>query len=180
MKEKILFFITLAIGQSSFAQQKLTPSDAGSKVNFVIRNFGMKTNGNFTGLKGAIQFDPVNFGTSSFDISVDAATVDTDNSSRDAHLRKTDYFDVEKYKTIHFKSTKVVRSSVAGRFFVFGILTIKNISKPVQFGFSATPKNNGYIFEGEFEINRRDFGVGGSSISLSDKLKVILSVLAIK
>jgi len=162
------------------AQTAYTPVDAGSKVHFVIKNFGIKTGGDFTGLKGSIKFDPVNFAASAFDVSVDANTIDTDNDSRDGHLRKSDYFDVANHKTINFKSTKVVKSTAAGRFYVFGILTIKGVSKPVEFGFGATPKDGGYVFDGEFEINRRHFGVGGSSVSMSDALKVSLSVFAKK
>jgi polyisoprenoid-binding protein YceI len=61
---------------------------------------------------------------------------------------------------------------------MYGNLTIKGVTKPVEFGFGATPKDGGYFFDGEFKINRRDFGVGGSSVSLSDKLTVTLEVLA--
>jgi polyisoprenoid-binding protein YceI len=69
---------------------------------------------------------------------------------------------------------------VAGRYFVVGNLTIKGVTKVVQFGFSATPNDKGYIFKGEFDINRRDYGVGGSSISMSDNLKVSLDITATK
>jgi polyisoprenoid-binding protein YceI len=61
-----------------------------------------------------------------------------------------------------------------------GNLTIKGITKPVQFGFSATPSATGYTFAGEFDINRRDFGVGGKSAVMADKLKVNLIVSAKK
>ena len=172
----ILIFTCLAC--SSIAQSSLTPVDAESKVHFVIRNFGIKTGGDFSGLKGTIKFDPANLAASYFDVTVDAATVDTDNSSRDSHLRRDDYFDAEKYKTIHLKSTKVTRSSIAGRFFVFANLTIKGVTKPIEFCFDATAKNGGYVFEGEFTINRLDFGVGSSSVSLSDNLTVSLNVFA--
>lgn len=162
------------------AQVSYTPVDAGSRVHFVIKNFGVKTGGDFTGLKGNITFTPANLSSCSFDVTVDASTIDTDNESRDGHLRKSEYFDVATYKTIRFKSTKITLSSVAGRFYVFGELTIKGVTKPVEFGFGATPKDGGYVFDGEFRINRRDFGVGGSSISLSDNLTVSLSVVAKK
>jgi polyisoprenoid-binding protein YceI len=160
------------------AQSVLTPVDAESRVHFVIKNFAIKTGGDFSGLKGSIKFDPANYAASSFDVTVDANTIDTDNSSRDGHLRTAEYFDVSTYKTLHFKSTKVVLSSISGRFYIYGNLTIKGVTKPVEFGFGATPKNEGYVFDGEFTINRRDFGVGGSSISLSDNLTVSLSVFA--
>jgi polyisoprenoid-binding protein YceI len=144
----------------------------------VIKNFGIKTGGDFKGLKGNIKFYPANPTASSFDVTVDAGTVDTDNESRDGHLKKEEYFDVEKYKTIEFKSTKVMFSKVAGRFYMYANVTIKGVTKPVEFGFAATAKNGGYVFDGEFQINRRDFGVGGTSVSMSDKLTVSLSVFA--
>ncbi|MEO6251898.1 MAG: YceI family protein [Ferruginibacter sp.] len=173
-----LFLVFLILSNLVIGQASLTPVGDGSKVHFTIKNFGFKTGGDFSGLKGTIKFDPEKFSTSSFDITVDAATIDTDNSSRDGHLKKAEYFDVATHKTIHFKSTKITRSSVAGRFYVFGQLTIKGVTRPVEFGFGATPKNGGYVFDGEFSINRRNFGVGGSSVSLSDNLTVSLAVFA--
>ncbi|MBK7307436.1 MAG: YceI family protein [Chitinophagaceae bacterium] len=160
------------------AQRILSPIDASSKVHFVIKNFGIKTGGDFKGLKGTIKFLPANLAASAFDVTVDAATIDTDNESRDEHLRQAEYFDAATYKTIQITSTKITTSSIAGRFYMFANLTIKGVTKPVEFGFGATPKDGGYIFDGEFKINRRDFGVGGSSVSMSDNLTVSLSVLA--
>jgi polyisoprenoid-binding protein YceI len=179
MKITKLLFIALFISQIVFAQN-YTPTDAGSKVHFVIKNFGIKTGGDFTGLKGKITFNPSNLNASQFNVSVSATTINTDNNTRDKHLRKSEYFDVEKFTEITITSTKISESTVAGRFFFAGNLTIKGVTKPITFGFSATPSNDGYLFNGEFEINRRDFGVGGSSISLADKLKVSLSIVAKK
>jgi len=179
MKKIFTLLLTFGIYSNCItAQSTSTPVDADSKVHFVIKNFGIKTGGDFKGLKGNIKFYPANPAASSFDITVDAGTIDTDNDSRDDHLRKPEYFDVAKYKTIELKSTKVTFSKTAGRFYVFANLTIKGVTKPIEFGFAATPKNGGYIFDGEFQINRRDFGVGGNSVSLSDKLTVSLSVFA--
>ena len=179
MKKIFLLLVSYCIFSNlTFAQSSLTPFDAGSKVHFVIKNFGIKTGGDFKGLKGNIKFYPANPAVSVFDVTVDAGTIDTDNESRDEHLRKAEFFDAETYKTIEFKSTKVTFSKVAGRFYMFGNLTIKGVTKPVEFGFGATPKNGGYVFDGEFQINRRDFGVGGSSVSMSDNLTVSLSVFA--
>lgn len=179
MKKTYLLLILVFFSINfAYAQTNLTPVDAESKVHFVIKNFAIRTGGDFSGLKGTLKFDPENLAASSFDVTVEANTVDTDNSSRDKSLRSAEYFDVERFATIRFTSTKVMLSSVAGRFYVFGNLTIKGVTKPVEFGFSATPKNGGYFFEGDFKINRRDFGVGGSSISMSDNLNVSLEVFA--
>ncbi len=179
MKKTILTIITSFIITLLFAQT-YTPNDASSKVRFVIKNFGIKTGGSFSGLKGSITFNPKALTNSSFNVTVNSSTVDTDNSTRDKHLKKDEYFGVEKHPTIKFESTKITESNVAGRFYVVGNLAIKGITKEVKFGFSATPTSNGYLFKGEFEVNRRDFGVGGSSVSLSDNLKVNLEINANK
>lgn len=160
--------------------QKYTATDAGSKVSFVIKNFGIRTKGSFSGLKGNILFDPNALNTSTFNVSVNSKTIDTDNDTRDKHLRKEEYFHVEKYPVITFVSSKISRSSTAGRFFVVGNLTIKGITKTIEFGFSASPTASGYILKGEFDLNRRNFGIGGSSVSLSDNLKVKLEIAANK
>lgn len=179
MKKIIFLLIACFILVSGItAQRVLTPIDSESKVQFVIKNFGIKTRGNFKGLKGTIKFLPANLGISAFDVSIDAATIDTDNESRDEHLRKDEYFGVNTYKTIRFTSTRVTLSTTKGRYYIFGNLTIKGVTKPVEFGFNATVKDGGYLFEGEFKINRRDFGVGGSSVTLSDNLTVSLSISA--
>ena len=61
---------------------------------------------------------------------------------------------------------------------MFGKITIKGVTKEINFPFTSTAKNGGYLFEGSFKLNRRDFGVGGDSISLSDGLTVSLSIFA--
>ena len=170
----VLFF-TYAVAQNTF-----TPVDAGSKVHFTIKNFAIKTGGDFTGLRGSISFDPSKPSISSFLVSVDAATIDTESEMRDEHLKEEEYFDVLKYPIISFKSTRVTTSSNAGRYYMFGELTIKGVTRPVEFGFSATPKDGGYLFDGEFKINRLDYKVGEKSISLQDNVEVHLKVFAKK
>ena len=158
--------------------QSYTPVDDGSKVHFVINNFGIATGGDFTGLSGAIKFDPANPANSDFDVSVDASTINTDIQARDNHLRKSEYFDVKNYPKLSFKSTKVTKTNKDGYLYMFGNITIKGVTKEVKFPFTATTKNGGYLFEGSFKLNRRDFGVGGNSISISDDLTVSLSIFA--
>jgi len=169
-----LFCVVTAFGQN------YTPTDAGSKVRFVIKNFGINTGGTFEGLAGSIIFDPANLAGASFNVSVDAKSVDTDVEARDNHLRKEEYFDVEKYPKLSFRSTKITTTNKEGYLFMFGVITIKNISKEFSFPFKQTSKDGGILFEGEFKLNRRDFGVGGKSFSMSDELNVELSIFAKK
>jgi len=169
-----IFCVVTAFGQN------YTPTDAGSKVRFVIKNFGINTGGTFEGLAGSVVFDPANLAGASFNVSVDAKTVDTDMEARDNHLRKEEYFDVEKYPKLSFRSTKITTTNKEGYLFMFGVITIKNISKEISFPFKQTSKDGGILFEGEFKLNRLDFGVGGKSFSMSDELNVELSIFAKK
>jgi len=159
--------------------QEYHPTDQGSSVTFKIKNFGFGVDGSFTGLLGKIVFDPKDPGKASLDVSIDAATVNTDNGSRDGHLKKEDYFDVQNHPRIRFVSTSITPSGKNGSYTIAGKLTIKTTTKDISFPFTATPKGDDYLFNGEFTINRRDFGVGGSS-TISNSLTVSLAVLAKK
>ncbi|HVU57649.1 MAG TPA: YceI family protein [Puia sp.] len=165
------------VGIAAFSQQ-YKATDEGSSIKFRIKNFGIETGGFFTGLDGKISFDPSDVSKDSFDLSVDANTINTDNNMRDNHLRNEDYFDVRKYPRLRFVSTSVTVDRNA-HFTVTGKLTIKNTTKEVSIPFTATPKDSGYIFTGEFKLNRKDFQVGGSS-TISNNLTVNFSVFARK
>lgn len=177
MKRMLVTFSVFVFSLGLFSQS-FTPSDDGSKVHFVINNFGIPTGGDFTGLSGTIKFDPNDPTTADFDVSVDANSINTDIEARDNHLRKSEYFDVKTYPKLTFKSTKVTKTNKDGYLYMFGNLTIKGVTKEVKFPFSATAKNGGYLFEGSFKLDRRDFAVGGKSISLAEELTVSLSIYA--
>jgi polyisoprenoid-binding protein YceI len=177
MKRIFLFLSVLISATAATAQYK--PANHGSTIQFKIKNFGFSVNGSFSGLEGNIQFDPVHPDQCHFDVSVDAASVNTDNTMRDDHLRKETYFDVKMYPKIHFESTKILPASKAGTFIVSGKLTIKNITKEISFPFSASGSDTGYVFKGDFRINRKDFQIGGSS-TISDELDLMLNIVAEK
>ena len=151
--------------------QHFIPSDQGSKVHFIIKNFGISTGGDLSGLKGDINFDPGNLKTSTINVSVDVKTVDTDNGTRDEHLRGADYFDESKYPRIVFKSSKINLTNKSGSnwFYFSGTLTMHGITKSISFPFTALKQGNDYLFKGEFELNRVDYGVGGNSAVLAKR-----------
>jgi polyisoprenoid-binding protein YceI len=173
--------LILAIAFSSIAQ-KYTPTDSGSKVHFIIKNFGINTGGDLRGLSGTIEFDPAKLPASNFNVSVAVKTIDTDNGTRDEHLRSDSYFDAEKFPEITIKSTRINKTnkSTAGWFYFTGTLTMHGVTKTILFPFTATPKGSDYLFEGKFEIDRLVYGVGQSSSVMGKAVKVSLSVLAKK
>jgi len=175
---RIFLFLSVIISATAVKAQ-YKPTDQGSAVQFKIKNLGFSVNGSFSGLQGTIQFDPAHPDQSSFDVSVDAASVNTDNSMRDDHLRKDNYFDVKTYPRIRFQSIKILPGNKAGAFVVSGKLTIKNTTKEISFPFSATASLSGYFFKGSFRIHRKDFQIGGSS-TISDELDLMLNITAEK
>lgn len=177
MKHTLIILLLIIAGADLFAQN-YSPADASSEVRFTIKNFGLSVNGSFKGLKGKITFIPDNPAASSVNVSVDAATVNTGNGSRDKHLKKDDYFDATNHTVLTFVSTKI--TGKAGAYNIEGGITIKGITKKISFPFTATPVANGYRLQGQFKLNRRDFNVGGSSWVLSDDLTVSLNISAIK
>jgi polyisoprenoid-binding protein YceI len=173
-KIKLFLVLTLITG---LASAQFIPIEKESSISFKIKNFGFEVTGKFTGIAGRINFDPQNPSSSSFDITVDAATVNTDNSMRDKHLRGESYFDIANYPRIHFISTGISPGPDQGGFLLTGQLTIKNKVKEIKFPFKAVQGNEGFLLTGSFKLNRRDFNVGGTS-TISDELEVIVHVQA--
>jgi polyisoprenoid-binding protein YceI len=185
MKINLLLLVGLLAAEQSPAQYKAT--DQGSEIKFTIDNFGFGVNGSFMGLQGSIDFDPQNGVAGHLDVSVDAGTVNTDNSLRDSHLRNDTYFDVKNYARIRLVSTRITPTGTAGTYQFTGQLTIRNVTREISFPFTVSPaggaltspQGDGLRFKGSFTIKRKDFGVGGTS-TISNELTVSLNVLATK
>jgi polyisoprenoid-binding protein YceI len=161
----------------TFAQQPMTTFDNDSQVKFNIKHFGLSVIGSIQGLEGTVRFDPADLFNSQMNVSLMASTINTGNESRDNHLKKKDYFDVIQFPKITFKSKFVTAAQNPGTYIVNGTLFLKGLKKDINIPFTAKPKNNGYQFNGTFQMNRREFGIGGSSISLSDNLTIYLSII---
>lgn len=177
MKKKffLLAFSCLMI-IDSFSQE-MNWVDSKSKIEFAINNLGITTNGNFKGLTGKINWNPNNLANSYFFANIDASTIDTDLGARDKHLKKEDYLDVIHYPSLSFK-TSYIKLLSNGQYLAHGLLTIKNISRNIDLIFTVSKQADGYLFTGELKINRRDFNVGGRSLTLSNEVKIKLSAFA--
>lgn len=175
-----LFLIFVATSISLFTTaQTLTPTDEGSKVSFTIKNMGINVEGSLSGLKGKINFDPKKLSSSAFNVSVDVSTINTNNEKRDAHLLKSDFFDEAKYPEISIKTTSI-QAKANNVYFAKATLIMHGVSKNIQFDFIAKPNSNGYHFTGGFSINRLDYGVGGTSMTMSDKVNIKFYMNAVK
>jgi polyisoprenoid-binding protein YceI len=142
-----------------------------SAITFGIKNLGINTEGSISGLVAKVNFAPANLSASSIEASVDVNTINTDNSSRDEHLRSGDFFDVARYPKISLKSV-AFRHKSGNNYIGTFTLTIKDKSKQIEMPFTFLDKDNTIGFKGAFKINRLDFGVGSESMILSNDVTV--------
>jgi polyisoprenoid-binding protein YceI len=126
-----------------------------------------KEEGLFQDFAGALSYSPQDPAKCKIDLTVRAATLDTRNWVRDSVLRSDDFFDVEKYPTLSFRSTSVTATG-KGTYDVEGDLTIHGVTKRIivpakTIGVRVMPGIGDFAgFEAAFNIDRRDFGILGS------------------
>jgi len=141
---------------------------AHSQVSFAIRVMSVTTTrGRFNTLRGYLHIDEQNPASSWVEAEVDAASIDTHNLLRDAHLRSNAFFAVKKYPTIAFRSTRV--EHIAGSAYkVTGDLTLLGTTRPITFDVAYSGPSAGLNARASLTaratMNRDDFGLGRSMI----------------
>jgi polyisoprenoid-binding protein YceI len=114
---------------------------------------GGDPSGQFTGVRGAISFDPNDLANSKFVDSIDVATINTGNGMKNTHAKSEKWFDAEKYPTIIFASSAI--SKTATGYEAKGMLTMHGVQKEVVIPF--TFDNN--VFKGSIMVNRLDYNI---------------------
>jgi len=155
----VLFSLATAV-QAAPTTWTIDPSH--SNVTFTIRHFFSKVTGSFTKFSGEVVYDPANPAASATKVSIDAASINTANERRDGHLKSADFFDVEKFPTLTFESTKVTADGK--KLTVEGHLTMHGVTKPVKLEgefLGAGPAMGGQRagFEASTKIDRKEFGI---------------------
>jgi polyisoprenoid-binding protein YceI len=160
-----------------------------SEVSFTVRHLMVtKVRGRFTRFSGEIVTapDPLE---SSVSATIDVASVDTNHDQRDSHLRSADFFDVETYPTMTYRSTGVRPDRNA--FMVEGELTLKGVTRRVQLQLSlngiAPYMEGGTVagFSAAGNVNRRDFDVNfhavldGGGVVVGDEVTLNLEIEAV-
>jgi len=155
--------VLLAFGATAFATETFEVDVVHSDVSFKVRHFVSKSSGRFDDFSGTFVVDREDMTKSTVEFAVKMASIDTDNDSRDNHLKSADFFDVEKYPDMTFKSTGITKTGestydVTGQFNLHGVT--KEIVIPVEvLGFHEGEKGSQAGFEMDFVINRKDFGI---------------------
>jgi polyisoprenoid-binding protein YceI len=163
---------------------------AHSEVTFQVRHLLTKVRGRFSDFAGAVRFDEEEPGNSSVSLTIDAGSVDTNNTDRDQHLRSDDFFAVHTHPTIAFESSRVVRTST-DTYDVTGTLTVRGVAREITLlvaylGTANDPWGNARAgFETDLTINRKDFGLSWNAaletggFLVGDEVRISLSIQAI-
>ncbi len=152
-----------------------------SHVSFAIRVMSVSTTrGRFKALRGRLHIDEQHPANSWVDAQVEAASIDTRNKLRDAHLRSAAFFDVKKYSTITFTSTHV--EQVGGQNYqVAGKLTLHGVTRPITFDVAYYGQNSlmdtRTNLTAKATINRHDFGLGqGAAVRFAASSLVTIEI----
>jgi len=163
--------------------------DAGhTRIGFTGRHLMVATvQGQFEKFSGTVEFDEHDLTRSKADIQIEAASVNTHNVQRDEHFRSADFFDVEHYPSITFKSKRVImHDEHHGQ--LIGDLTIRNITREVVLegeyaGVSQTPWNTYSAgFSLRAKVYRKDWGLNwnmvlaGGGLVASDEITLIIDL----
>ena len=179
----------LAVAPAFADTYKIDPGH--SEVSFQIRHMVSQVRGRFNAFSGTVQMDPKNLAASSVEFTIKAESIDTNVADRDKHLRGADFFDVEKFPEITFKS-KSVKAAGKDKYNVLGTLTMHGVSKditlPVTFLGEGKDPWGGIRagFETATTLNRKDFGivwnkaVDNGGVLLGDDVKVEINLETVK
>jgi polyisoprenoid-binding protein YceI len=153
-----------------------------TEIGFTVRHLMSKVRGKFDTFEGTVvTADDVT--ASTVEVSVDLSSINTGTADRDAHLRSADFFEVDTYPSMTFKSTGVKQESDE-EFVLTGDLTIKGVTKPIELeveflGEGGDPWGGTRVgIEAKGEMSRKEFGidfnvpVSGDKVMIGDKIKL--------
>jgi polyisoprenoid-binding protein YceI len=156
-------------------------------AQFNVKNFFFFTvTGRLTEAAGTMIYHESDIRGSSVAVTIKAASVDTGNKQRDAHLRSTEFLAADNYPEISFRSTRVEKGRDRDALIVTGTLTIKGISREVVLAVTEVDRSRSpqgeeiAYYTAVTEINRHDFGVRYRRGLIGSKLKITIHVQAQK
>lgn len=169
MKE-VLIIAFLFTGQMALAQEWTTHTAA---VKFKIRNAGFAVNGTFDSVALYLTRSRLNWKDAALRGQVFAGSIDTGLGLRDSHLRKKEYLEVETYPWIRMESI-VLKHTGKGKLKGIFRLAIKEHTREIPLVLNFTESEDRISLETEFELDRREFGLGGKSLILADEVRVFV------
>jgi len=190
-KTLAVFVLTTLLGAGAAAAQATYFVDTThSNVGFKVRHLVAKVSGSFEEFTGTITADFENLDRSSVEFVIQTASIDTGDEKRDGHLRSPDFFDVEQYPEITFKSNKITKKD-RDTYIVVGTLTMHGVSKPMvlDVDFLGEIQAMGGTragYEISTTLDRRDYGVSwnraldSGGLILGDDVEVMINLEVVK
>jgi polyisoprenoid-binding protein YceI len=167
-----------------YSQRVWNFDPAYTTVEFVIRNLWFKVKGRFKDLEGVIVLDEEDVSRSSVTATIKPGSIDTGNKRRDAHLLLRDFFDVEKFPEIEFKSTSIRRGKDRDSLDMEGELRIKDKTVPIALAVnvmdrSRSPSGEEFVYySATTELDRCAFGINYGRGFIGRRLQVNINVQA--
>jgi polyisoprenoid-binding protein YceI len=190
MRTLSLTALSLALVAGTVQAETYNVDKAHSEVLFSVRHMGVsRVTGRFNDFTGVVNGDPAKPGESSVEFTIKAASIDTNDAGRDKHLRSADFFDVEKFPELTFKSSKITAKG-QNQFDVTGTLTMHGVAKEVTLpvtlaGPVKDPRGNEKVgFEATAKLNRKDYGItwnralDAGGVVVSDEVQVTINLEA--
>lgn len=165
MKKFIALIAILFITVGSFAQTQWMVDPYHSSINFNISHSGISiVNGKFGEYTGNLTTKGEALTEANFDFTVKVNSINTNVEDRDNHLRSADFFEVEKYPNMTFKSTKILATGKPDSYLLYGKLTIKDVTKDVIFdvhygGTAKSDQGEKIGLKAKTTINRFDYNI---------------------
>lgn len=185
MKKYILMAVVMLSAFAASAQTTWTNDPMHSRLGFVVKHTMIsEIDGRFADFNATVVTSKPDYTDAKITLTAKVASINTDVEARDNHLRSADFFDAEKYPTLTFKSTKLVKVN-ANKGIVYGNLTFHGVTKPIKlnvtfFGKIVSPMNNKTTagFQVKGLLKRSDYNLGSKfpEAIISNDVKIIANV----
>ena len=179
----------LLLGGAARGAEEYEIDPVHSTIGFSVRHMGISSvKGEFNEYDGSIMIDEADLTRSSVNLTISAASVDTDNEQRDGHLRSDDFFNAEAFPQLTFNSTEI-EAVGDGEFVMTGKLTIRETTReveiPVTFGGPIVARGAKRVgAEGGVTIDRQDYGLkfdvpmDGGGLLVGNDVKISFAIEA--
>ena len=165
MKKVLILLAITFLNVNVFAQANWKVDPYHSSLNFNISHSGISiVNGKFMEYTGNLTTNGEALEGANIDFTVKVTSINTNVEDRDNHLRSADFFEVEKYPEMTFKSTKILATGKPDQYLLYGDLTIKDVTKPVIFdvyygGTAKSDQGEKLGLKAKTTINRFDYNI---------------------
>ena len=171
------FLLVLAFATTQFALYAQSIVTDASYIEFDVKNLGKTVTGTMKNMEGTIQWNPEDLAASSFEATIEPNTVHTGVKGRDNHLRKDDFFGIESYPKIKMVSKAITKTDKGYQ--AVATLFLKEFEKEITIPFTVKQEGDQRIFEGAFDLQRKEYELGANMGKMMIGLDVTVRIHAV-